>query len=330
MERAKERVLGVLQEGRATPPVVFPVVVANHAARISKVPLFSALTDARVLEEVLYAAYRLYNYDLIMVFADVLVEAEAMGGKLEFFDDEPPVLIEPAGERARVATSGREGRMALVIDATTRLVARAGKEVFVLTSLKGPFSLATFLCGPEEFFTSLLNEPARAEFFLKLAVENQKVFAREIVRAGGVPFIGDPMASGSVISPQVFSRFALPYIKELVDTIHQLGTWTGLHICGDTSQILPMLPASGAEVLSIDEMDLVLVRKQVGARQVIMGNVSTGLLETGSAEEVAQAAQVCLKNGGDRLILATACDVPPDAPVDNVRALVKVAKEWQW
>ncbi len=308
--------------------MVFPIVVANHAARVAGERLIDALTDSRVLADVLYHAYRLYNYDLIMVFADVLVEAEAMGCEIEMADDEPPILARPAGKAAQVANAESDCRMKVILDATGELIKMAGKEVYVLTSVKGPFSLASFLAGPEEFLESLISAPERAEWFLQRATENQKNFVRAIVPRGGVPFIGDPMASGSIISPGLFKRFALPYLKELVAEIHRLGSWTGLHICGDTTGILRMMRATGAEILSVDEMDISFVRQEIGADRVIMGNVSTGLLESGRPEEVQEAARDCLKKGLPRMILASACDVPAGAPVANVQALVSAAQGW--
>lgn len=308
--------------------MVFPIVVANHAARVAGERLIDALTDSRVLADVLYHSYRLYNYDLIMVFSDVLVEAEAMGCEIEMADDEPPILVRPAGKAAQVANAERGCRMKVILDATGELVKIAGKEVYILTSLKGPFSLASFLAGPEEFLESLISAPERAEWFLQRATENQKNFVRAIVQRGGVPFIGDPMASGSIISPGLFERFALPYLKELVAEIHQLGSWTGLHICGDTTGILRMMRATGAEILSVDEMDISFVRQEIGADRVIMGNVSTGLLESGRPEEVQKAARDCLKKGLPRMILASTCDVPAGAPMENVQALVSAAQGW--
>ncbi|MCL6466060.1 MAG: hypothetical protein K6T77_04790 [candidate division WOR-3 bacterium] len=330
MARAKERLRTVLQPdlSRVKPPLVFPIVVANHAAWVAGERLSRALTDSRILSAVLYQAYRLYNYDLIMVFADVLVEAEAMGCEIEMAEDEPPILVRAAGQRAQVVNPVRACRMPMILDATEGLVRMAGKDVYVLTSLKGPFSLASFLAGPEEFFEILLSAPERAAQFLRLATENQKIFAREIVKRGGVPFIGDPMASGSVISPALFERFALPYLKELVAAIHQLGSWTGLHICGDTTKILRLMCATGAEIISVDEMDIGFVRQEVGADRVIMGNVSTGLLESGRPEQIYQAAQDCLKKGLPKMILASACDVPTATPVANVQALVSAAQGW--
>ncbi len=328
MTDARERIQRLLT-GRFDfqPPVVFPMVVANHAARIAGEKLVNCLTDSRKLTAVLYDAYRRYQYDLIMVFADVLIEAEAMGGQVEFFDDEPPVLRQPAGTKASPVPP-ESARMGIILAATRQLVQQTEARVVVLTSLKGPFSLAAFLLGPEPFLESLLVAPKRATRYLRLATENQKAFARAIVGAGGIPFIGDPMASGSVISPTIFTRFALPFLGELIATIHSLGVWTGLHICGDTSRMLPLLKQTGADILSIDEMDLSTVRRELGPETVIMGNVATDVLATGTTAAVRKAAARCLRQGLPALLLASACDVPAEAPVANVQALVETARNW--
>jgi uroporphyrinogen-III decarboxylase len=60
-----------------------------------------------------------------------------------------------------------------------------------------------------------------------------------------------------------------------------------------------------------------------------MGNVSTGLLLEGKPDQVAAAATECLERGGPRLILSSSCDVPADAPKENVKALVEAGRKWQ-
>ncbi len=311
-------------------PAVFPIVVANCAARLAGERLSRVLTDPELLSSVLDHSYRRFDYDLAMVFADVLLEAEAMGCQIEILDDEPPVLLTPAGNHTRIVDPQRSGRIPVILAAIRKLRRLTDDEVFILGSLKGPFSLASFLAGPEEFLALLVEAPKQADHFLRLATENQKHFARAIIQAGAVPFIGDPMASGSLISRQQFARFALPYLKELVDEIHTLGLWTGLHICGNTSTILDLMADSGAEILSIDEINVEFARSRLGPERVIMGNVSTTLLENGTPEEVSIAARGCLANALPKLILASACDVPPSTPPANIQTLIQTARGWQW
>jgi uroporphyrinogen decarboxylase len=335
---AKEKLLRLLNSNseqlkatRARPPV-FPIVVANYAARLAGEQLGRAITDPKVLSSVLFYCYQRFDYDLIMVFTDVLVEAEAMGSTVEILPDEPPMLLQPAGETARLADPERDCRLPLILNATRRLKALTGDRVFILVSLKGPFTLASLLCGPELFLESLVNKPATADHYLRLATQNQLRYLRAIVASGGVPFIGDPMASGSIISPEQFRQFALPFLQELIAAIHSLGLWTGLHICGDTVRLLELMVQTGADILSIDDLNINLnaVRKWLGPETVIMGNVSTALLENGTPASVRQAAEQCLIGGMPKLLLASACDVPVGTPPENISALVSAAREWQW
>ena len=310
-------------------PLVFPMVVANYAARLAGEKLHRAITDPQVLSSILFYCYQRFEYDLIMVFTDVLVEAEAMGSTVEILADEPPLLLQPAGVSARLAEPEKDCRLPVVLNATRWLVRQAQDRVFVVVSLKGPFTLASFLCGPEQFLELLVNGPEIAHHYLRLATENQLRYLRAIVNSGGVPFIGDPMASGSIIGPEQFRRFALPYLQELTNAAHTLGVWTGLHICGDTSRLLKLLARTGADILSLDEMNLSMVRERLGPEVVIMGNVSTALLASGTPAMVEQAAARCLADGMPKLLLASACDVPVDTSAENITALVRTAREWR-
>jgi len=305
------------------------MVAANHAARLEGFSTSEAVTQPDTLARVLYSAYRFYGYDLIMVFSDTMVEAEAMGAQVLIPDDDDPFLLEPPRvSRLEPADPEKDGRMPVILEATRRLKALLEEEAPILTSLKGPFSLASFLRGMEKFLEDLLTAPERAHEFLRLATETQVAYAEAIIKAGGIPLIGDPVASGSLVSPDVFREFALPYLTKLVRAVHESGVKAGLHICGETKRLLKDMAATGADFLSIDEMDLARARQEVGDNTVLMGNVSTNLLLEGKPEQVATAAKVCLERGGHSLILSSSCDVPTDAPKENVQALVKAGREW--
>jgi uroporphyrinogen decarboxylase len=306
------------------------MVVANHAARLEGYSISEAVTQPDVLARVLYSAYRFYGYDLVMVFSDTVVEAEAMGAQVLIPEDDDPFLLQPPRvSKLEPANPEADGRMPVILDATRQLRALLEDEVPVLTSLKGPFSLASFLRGIDGFLEDLLSDPYRARDFLRLATENQVAYAQAIVKAGGIPFIGDPVASGSLVSPEMFREFALPYLAQLIRSVHEQGTKVGLHICGETKSILKDMVATQADFLSIDEMDLGVARHEVGDNAVLMGNVSTRLLLEGKPDQVAAAATECLARGGPMLVLSSSCDVPAGAPKENVKALVEAGRKWE-
>ncbi len=325
-----ERVASLVGGTPPARPVVFPMVVADHASRVAGYSVAEAVTQADTLARVLYTAWAEYRYDMVMVFTDTVLEAEAMGARIVISEEENPFLLEPPRvEKLEPADPERDGRMPVVLEATRQLRKLLGDKVPVVTSIKGPFSLAAFLCGIERFLEGSIERPGETREYLRVAVANQVRYAEAIHRAGGIPFVGDPVASGSLIGPALFRELALPSLAELVERIHRLGTWTGVHVCGDTTGMVADIAATGAEVLSL-EVDMAIARQEAGPDQVLMGSIPTTLVLEGTPRELAESARESLRKGGPNTFLSTGCDVPRDAPVENVKAIVGAARDWTW
>ena len=75
--------------------------------------------------------------------------------------------------------------------------------------------------------------------------------------------VGD--AAASLVGPQIYEEFVLPYEKKLVDGLHALGTRVRLHICGNTRRILTGIGRLGCEIVDIDSMvPLDQARREIG------------------------------------------------------------------
>jgi uroporphyrinogen decarboxylase len=305
------------------------MVVADHAAKLSRRKLGKVVTSGELLAKSLLKAYTVYDGDAILVFADTMVEAEALGCTIKIPDNDNPSLVASLGmEGVKLVTElNLKSRIPVVLDATRALVREVGRDVPVFTSLKGPFSLASFLVGTEDFLTRLRSEPMSCRKVLRYALKHQQLYVDAIVAAGGLPFIGEPLASGDVISRVDFQTFVLPFVRELVDYAGSFVRPIGLHVCGDTSDRVVLLRDTGADILSVDNVDLAFARRKAGKDAVLMGNVPTDLILQGPAEKVLEAARTCLKDAGPRFILSSACDIPRDAPAENVKAIVEAARE---
>ena len=64
-----------------------------------------------------------------------------------------------------------------------------------------------------------------------------------------------------------------------------------------------------------------------------MGNLNpTEILLRGSVEEVEKASIACIEaaaqNGG--YILGSGCEVPMDAPEENIKAMVRIARQYKY
>ncbi len=297
---------------------VFPMVTASHASLLAGYKEREVLQDGKKLAESLIKAYLYYQYDAILVFADVYVEMEAMGGRLRFLTTRPPKVIEYP-KKPKLANPKRDGRLPEILKAG-KLIKERLPEVPLFVSLKGPFSLAALLMDGKEFMKILIEDKKKAETFLNLAFVNQLNFLKAIKEIPAIPFVGDPFAS--LVGERIFLNYVLPYLQALAKEAE----FSGLHICGETKKLLPHIIKSQAQIISL-ETDVKYAIQFFAKDQFLMGSVPTSLLlqdDEAMVREFAQKEVSCTR--GKNFILSTACDVPRYAKVKNVKVLVEVGR----
>ncbi|MCS7048113.1 MAG: uroporphyrinogen decarboxylase family protein, partial [Verrucomicrobiae bacterium] len=104
---------------------------------------------------------------------------------------------------------------------------------------------------------------------------------------------------------------------------------TRLHMCGQTQPLIPQMRELPADIYELDfPVDLAQARADLGEARVISGNVSTvTTLVSGTPEEVYAEAARCHRLSGRYHIVNSGCEVSPLTPPENLRALVRYAKE---
>ena len=284
---------------------MFPIVGADHCTRLLNLNFSEIVNDGEKLAEVLEYGYNLYGYDMVLVFSDPYVEAQAMGCQLEF--SPYPTLV-------TAKTDQRHDRTPIVIEATRILKHKLEVPIFV--SIKGPFSLAAFLIGIDKFLRMLVKDTSAVKEAIDQALEFQKKYLSKLLAIGANIFLGDPLASASVISPDMFEKFAYQPLLVLVNEIKDKGLIAGIHICGDTRPIIAMLDSLKAGILSIEDITLVTETKR-------MGGVSTQTILSGDLLKIRKEVQLTkLQN---HIIIATACDVPPETSPDSIKEMIRYA-----
>ncbi len=269
--------------------------------------------------------HRLGGVENVGVPFCMTVEAEGLGAKVDLGsrESEPKVVeyaIEELGQAGDLPTfSADKGRAKVCVEASRALKGDL-PEVPVIANLTGPVSLATSLIDPLVYYRAMRLDKVRVHRLNRLATAAASAFGDALVEAGAdVVCVADPSATGEIVGPAAFEELVLPYLNELVGHFHDRGTPLIVHICGDVKALGRGLAAVDADVISVDSMvDLGLLRAQLDG-QLVMGNVSTYLLEQGSPARVLQAARSRLKRGVD--ILAPACGISPRTPVANIRSL---------
>jgi MtaA/CmuA family methyltransferase len=186
--------------------------------------------------------------------------------------------------------------------------------------MRGLSALMMDTYGDPGFLDELLDFTSRvAQSYWKPQVE------------AGADTIGMSDAAASMLSPQFYERFIFPAQQRVVDDIKAASpeTLVRLHMCGRTDDLLPTMRHLSADIFELDfPVDLRHAREVLGPDRVILGNVNTvEEMLTGTPEDVYEAAAECHRISGAKHIVGTGCEVPPETPPENLRALVAYARD---
>jgi len=99
----------------------------------------------------------------------------------------------------------------------------------------------------------------------------------------------------------MFAEVVTPYLTQLIKGYREQGFYVIKHTDGNIMPILDQLVEANPHALhSLDpqaNVDIAEVKKLVGDKVALIGNVNCGLLTTGTDEEVRESARYALKHG---------------------------------
>ena len=328
LERMRNTVAGKRADHLAVQPL-FMTFAARHAG----VAYGDYVRDCRVLAEAQARMVEDFGVDMVSVCSDNR-ECVDCGTEMVWFEDEPPVV-----DNERLALMDRSnlaglkmpdplggGRMHDRVKAVELLKKNVGRDVPVLGWIEGPIAQAAELRGMQQIMVDVLDDEAFVAELFEFVTELEIRFARAQIEAGAdVMGIGD--AAASLVSEGTYSDLILPYEKRIVDAIRGMGAMVRLHICGDTTRLLPWIATLGVEMVDVDCLtDLGAVRPALGKSTIVLGNLDpAGVVFNGTPAEVRKGLQECYETAGDPFIVAAGCEIPRDTPVENVRAMVAFA-----
>lgn len=290
-----------------------------------------AHVDAQKMADLTLAAHRLAGVENAGVPFCMTVEAEAIGSSVSLGskDGEPRVVgyaMKRLSDVDRLSELDPDRSRAMVAIEAVRLLKEREPKVPIIANLTGPISLATSLLDPLVFYRALRRDKSGAAALLDAATSAAIVFGNRLLEAGAdAVCIADPSATGEIIGRDAFEEFAMPRINKLAEHFrNQHGVPVIVHICGNVRSLGDSLADISAEVISVDSVVSITALKELAERKVLMGNISTYLLERGNAAQVMRAGLNRIRGGID--ILAPACGISPRTPIANIRSLSDAAK----
>ncbi len=328
----RERVLAMLEGTPAGRLPLMPITMMFGASRLG-VPYREYAACHRTLADVQLRTAEAFGFDHVSVISDPAREASDLGAKVEWFDNQPPAIVESEallGEKAalvRLAFPDPSlGRMGDRVSGVRLLKEKSAGQLLVEGWVEGPCAMAADLRGLNTLMLDLYDDPPFVRDLFDFAVEMELRFARAQIEAGA-DIIGVGDAAASLIGPRFYREFVLPYEHRLVDGIHAMGGRVRLHICGNTRKLTGGMGSLKAEIVDLDFLTpLGEARPAMAASQVLLGNIDpVRVLRDGTPASVEQALDECHRQAGSRWIVAAGCEVPPGTPDANVQAMASYA-----
>ena len=330
----RERILAMI-DGRPVDCLpLMPITMMFAADRIG-VHYGRYATDHRVMVEAQLRTAEEFDFDYVSAISDPAREASDLGAAVEFFDNQPPAIIESQAllvDKTALASLTFPdplggGRMHDRVKALALFKERVGGDKLIEGWVEGPCAMAADLRGINNLMTDFADDSAFVRDLFEFVVEMELRFARAQVEAGA-ELIGVGDAAASLVGPAVYHEFVEPYEKRLIEGLRALGAHVRLHICGRTRRILDGMGHVGADIVDLDwPSPIAEARARMGPEQVLLGNIDpVSVLRGGTPDTVRAAIANCHRDAGPRYIVSAGCEVVRDTPLENVYALTQYAR----
>ncbi|NWG16973.1 MAG: uroporphyrinogen decarboxylase family protein [Chloroflexi bacterium] len=328
---AYERVIKRLRGEPVDRPPNFDIMMQFAAHYIGQ-PLSAYYQDYRVLCDANFAVQQDFSLDILQAISDPYRETHDWGAEIGFPEDGLPICENPPlaedSNFHRLHPPVQPGRrMTDRLEAIRLFRQRAGGEVPVMGWVEGALAEAADLRGVSNLMLDFYDRPDWLEELLEKCTEVEIAFARAQIEAGAdIIGLGDAIASQ--ISPALYEQYALPYEQRIFAAVHEMGALARLHICGNTTKILPKMALSGADIIDIDWMVDMAAAATTFGNTAVCGNFDPlAVMLRGTPEQVRQATAHCMELGGARSFSAAGCEIPDGTPHENLLAQAGMLRE---
>jgi hypothetical protein len=190
------------------------------------------------------------------------------------------------------------------------------------------------LCGARslvQFADDLFEIPDKIEAAMDAIVPHLAAGGIRRAKKLGYPlvWIGGWRSAPCLLSPRMWNRFVWPYFRRLVQEVVDAGLIALLHLDSNWTRELERfreLPRAKCIMALDGETDIFKAKKVLGNHMCLMGDVSASMLYLEEPEDVYDySAKLIRQLGPEGFILHSGCDIPANAKLENVQAMVAAA-----
>lgn len=312
-----------------------------YAARHIGVKFIDYTRDGRIMAEAQVRTALDYGTDVLLTCSDPAREVIDIAGEgsVDWFDDQGPAinenraaLAEPSLLKAfrlpSIAPGSRMHDRIIGIEAMRKMV---GQELSIVGWVEGPLALAAELRGINALMMDFIEDEPFVCDLLDFCAEVAMAYAGPQIEAGA-DTIGMSDAAASMISPELYRRILFPRQQRVYESIKTRypQVLTRSHMCGNTTALAGTMNGLSADIFEIDFPASLKEVRRLMPDKVLSGNVSTiADMIQGTPDDVYRVAGQCHAICGKRHIVNCGCEVSPITPPDNLRALIRYARDHQ-
>lgn len=280
----------------------------------------------------------LLGIDAAILFSDILVTPEAMGGDLSFTNGVGPKFANPVRSKADVDALQTEvtDKLQYVADAIKVIQQRLHGRIPLIGFAGAPFTVMSYLVegGSSKDFklTKLMlhNEPELAHQLLsKIAKVTVDYLNLQIEAGVNAVQIFDSWAQA--LSWDDYREFSHRYIAEIISKLNRKDIPV-ISFCKGSSVFAPLMAEAKPDVISIDwNVDLLDIKKRLPEDIAVQGNLDPHILYADKKVVKDRILRLFERmRGQDGFIFNLGHGIMPDIPFDNVKYAVELIKEFRY
>ena len=210
---------------------------------------------------------------------------------------------------------------------------KVGFPSFLGGGFESPFCMISLARSLKEFSRDIHQRPETVKRAIDRSVPSMIRTAVFMSRLSGVPRSLIGFHREAFLSPRQFRELAFPEIRDIVSGLRRSGVVTVLHCDSDWTphlEALRELPEKSC-VLEFDgATDIFKAKKILGKRLCIKGDVPARILALGTRDQVLDYCRKLIEEVGEGggFILASGCEIPPDAKPENVAAMREAVEKY--
>lgn len=284
----------------------------------------------------------LLGIDAAILFSDILVTGEAMGGDLSFEQGVGPKFANPVRTAQDIDALDVDvtHRLQYVADAIKviqqRLSALGDKQIPLIGFAGAPFTVMSYLVegGSSKDFklTKLMinNHPELAHKLLsKIATVTADYLNLQIAAGVNAVQIFDSWALA--LSWDDYTEFSHRYIKEIISKLNRKDIPV-ISFCKGSSVFAPLMAEAKPDVVSIDwNVDLRDIKQRLPQGMAVQGNLDPFILYADKKVIKEKIHKLFERMRGEKgFIFNLGHGIMPDIPFDNVKYAIEVVKEFRY